>query len=258
MLSSKVPRRIVALWFPHLPTDRLQRSKKTFSTAAGSPPLVVAAKVDNAFRISAIDPKALSLGLVLGQALASARAMLPALDVAGADELADLQLLEHIANWCDRFTPLVALDPPHGILLDVTGAAHLFGGEQMLLNKIRESLRTQGFIVLGALAGTAMAARALARCRDGIVVPSGEESKAVAPLPIAALNLDPGVTHAFRRAGLKTVGQAASRKRSEIASRFGAATVFTLDEALGHAERPISPRLPRPDYWKEHILQSPS
>ena len=204
-----------------------------------------------------MDRKASALGLAIGQPLANARAMLPALDVVVADEPADLQLLGRIAGWCGRFTPFVALDRPHGLLLDVTGAAHLFGGEQAMLDKIRESLQAQGFAVRGALAGTAMAARALARYRDGAVAASGEEAKAIAPLPIAALNLDPVITHGFRRAGLKTVGQAAGRKRSEIAARFGAATVFTLDEALGHAGKPISPRLPPPDYWKEQGFAEP-
>ncbi len=251
----------MALWFPRLPTDRLQRRKKVLKASADShseaPPLVVVAKVDNALRLSAVDRKATSLGLAIGQPLANARAMLPALKVVAANEPDDLKLLTRIADWCDRFSPYVALDGPRGLLLDVTGAAHLFGGEQMMLNRIRENLQAQGFAVRGAMAGTAMAARAFARYRDGIVIAPGKEANAIAPLPIEALNLGPVTTHAFRRAGLKTVGQAASRKRPEIAARFGATMVATLDEALGHGGKPISPRIPRPNYWREQSFAEP-
>ena len=218
---------------------------------------MVVAKVDNALRLSAVDRKATSLGLAIGQPLANARAMLPALKVVAANEPDDSKLLTRIADWCDRFTPHVALDGPRGLLLDVTGAAHLFGGEQMLLNKIREGLQAQGFAVRGSLAGTATAARALARYRDGTVIAPGEEAKAIAPLPIEALNLGPVTTHAFRRAGLKTVGQAAGRKRSEITARFGAATLSTLDSALGLGGKPLSPRLPLPAYSREQNFPEP-
>ena len=248
----------MALWFPRLPTDRLQRGGKSLKTSAHEePPLVLVAKVKNTLRLSAVDRKATSLGLAIGQPLANARAMSPALKVVAANEPADANLLNRIADWCDRFTPFVALDGPRCLLLDVTGASHLYGGEQAMLNKIRDSLQNQGFVVRGALAGTALTARALARYRDGTVIIPGEEAKAIMPLPIEALNLDSVTTHAFRRAGLKTVGHAASRKRSEMTSRFGAAMVSTLDMALGQAHKPITPRRPLPDYWKEQNFPEP-
>jgi protein ImuB len=253
-VSSKIPRRILVLWFPRLPTDRLQRHKQASSD---QPPLVVVAKADNALRLFAVDRKASSLGLAMGQPLANARAMLPVLEVVAADERSDLKLLTRIADWSDRFTPFVALDGPRGLLLDVTGAAHLFGGERAMLDGIRESLRVRGFAVRGAMAGTAAAARALARYRDGAIIAPGGEAEAVAPLPIEALDLDPVTTHAFRRAGLKTVGQAAGRKRSEIVARFGAATIAMIDEAMGRAGKPVSPRLPPPGYWKEQNFAEP-
>ena len=167
-VSSKVPRRIIALWFPRLPTDRLQRRART----QDAPPLVLVAKVDNALRLSAVDRKATALGLAIGQPLANARAMLPELKAVAANDPADLKLLTRIADWCDRFTPFVALDGPRCLLLDVTGVGHLFGGEQALLDRIRNSLQRQGFALRGALAGTAVAARALAHYRDGVVVSS--------------------------------------------------------------------------------------
>ncbi len=257
--QSSANRRIVALWFPRLATDRLQRRWKAKNGAPSpdAPPLVVAAKEKNALVIAALDRKATALGLSVGQPLANARAMLPALKAVTANEAADLKLLGRIADWCERFTPFVSPDPPRGLLLDVTGATHLFGGEQAMLDRLHGGLIAQGFAVRGAMAGTVLAARALARFRDGAVVAPGEEETAIASLPIDALNLDSVTTHAFRRAGLKTIGQAASRKRSELNARFGARLVYMIDTALARAESPISPRRPLPDYRAERNFAEP-
>ncbi len=219
--------------------------------------MVLVSKVDNALRLSAVDRKATALGLTIGQPLANARAMLPELKVVAANDPADLKLLVRIADWCDRFTPFVALDGPRHLLLDVTGVSHLFGGEQPMLDRIRNSLHAQGFAARGALAGTAASARALARYRDGTVIASGEEEQAMRPLPVEALNLDRVTTHALRRAGLKTVGHVASRKRSELVARLGADMLAILDEALGNTTKPISPRKPPPEYWQEQNFAEP-
>ena len=214
-------------------------------------------KLNNTLHLSAVDRKATALGLTVGQTLADARAMLPALKVVTANDPADLKLLAQIADWCGRFTPLVALDGPRNLLLDVTGASHLFDGEQEMLNRIRADLCAQGFAVRGALAGTAVAARALARYRDGAVVAPGEEEKMMGPLPVEALGLGSVKTHALRRAGLKTVRQIAARKRSELVARLGAGMLAVLDEALGHSSKPISPLKPLPDYWQEQNFAEP-
>jgi len=190
-------------------------------------------------------------------ALADARAIMPDIVVAVADKAADLHLLEKIAGWCDRFTPFVALDSPQTLLLDVTGAAHLFGGERAMLDSMRAALAKQGLAVRGAIAGTAVAARALARMRNGTIASPGEEETIVAALPIDALLLEPFVTHAFRRAGLKSIGQVVSRTRAELVARFGDGVATVLDRALGRAEKPISPRTPLPDYMAEHRFAEP-
>ncbi|HSZ74868.1 MAG TPA: DUF6504 family protein [Rhizomicrobium sp.] len=246
-------RRILALWLPRLPTDRLQRSSaKPFKI-----PLVVARKQENAMRVYAVDAHAARLKLRPGMPLADARAKITTLDVVEADEPADAKLLHAIADWCERFTPLVAIDAPHGLLLDVTGAAHLFGGEAQMLDHIRDALKKLGFAVCGAIAGSAAAARALAHYADGTIASPHREAETIAPLPIFALNLDYSIIHGLRRAGLKTIGQVASRKRSELASRFGKEMVYLLDHALGQSEKPISPRRPLPDFTAEHRFAEP-
>lgn len=189
--------------------------------------------------------------------LASARAMVRELVVAEADEAADAKQLAAIADWCDRFTPFVAIDGVDGLLLDVTGATHLFGGETAMLKTVCATFVRQRFIVRAAIAGTAAAARALARYVHATIAAPGTEAEAVAFLPVAALNLDPVDTHALRHAGLKTIAQVASRTRAELTARFGKEMVFKLDRALGLSEKPISPRRILPDYMVEHRFAEP-
>src|ERR1041385_2298207 len=155
MLASK--RRILALWFARLPTDRLLK-KSRFSS-----PLVISHKANNALYVYALEARAQKLGLYKGQPLANARAMVQPLEIMPADERADAALLDAIADWCDRFTPLVSLDAPDGLFLDITGAAHLFGGEAAMLAMVTQRIAAHGFAVQGAIAGTSLAARTLAR-----------------------------------------------------------------------------------------------
>src|SRR4051812_30488788 len=116
-MSVSSPRRYLSLWLRRLPTDRLTRA------CASAEPLVVAAEVKSALRLAAINDAAARLGLKVGMALADARAMYPAMAVADADPAADRRLLVAIADWCDRYTPLIGLHPPDGLVLDVTGCA---------------------------------------------------------------------------------------------------------------------------------------
>ncbi|UGY20698.1 DNA polymerase Y family protein [Bradyrhizobium septentrionale] len=207
--------------------------------------------------LQAIDDAAVRAGLSIGLPLANARAICPELTVYDADPAADLKTLNDIADWCDRFTPLVALDPPYGLFLDITGCAHLFGGERTLLQIVTNALSRRGFAVSAAIAGTSIAARTLTRYTSGQIVASGAEAEAVGPLPVSALGADGAVTTGLRRAGLKTIGDVASRAPHEISARFGAAFTTLLGHALGQGDAPISPRKPLPDYIVEKRFPEP-
>ncbi|MGN6411067.1 MAG: DUF6504 family protein [Nitrobacter sp.] len=263
-------RRILSLWLPRLPTDRIarallrsgepaetcdtqSRSTKTKETS----PRIVVAKQNNGLVITALDDAAARIGLAIGQPLANARAICPDSEVFDADETADGKALSGIADWCDRFTPLVALDPPHGLLLDITGCAHLFGGEAALMRQLCSALKRQGFDVSAAIAGTSACARALTRHAHGRIVAPGEEARAVAALPVFALGADDAITRGLRRAGLKTVGDVAARGRHEIAARFSAAFTALLEQALGQSDAPINPRKPLPDFIVEKRFAEP-
>lgn len=246
-------RRILALWLPRLSTDRLIRK----SPAPFKAPLVISRKASNALVVHALDARAARLGLYQGQPLANARAMVQPLNVIPADEKADAALLESIADWCDRFTPLVTLDPPYGLYLDITGAAHLFGGEAAMLALVREKIAAQGFVVRAAIAGTSLAARAVARFAHSMIVPPRGEAATVAPLPLAALDCDDKILRALRHAGLKTVGAVAQRQHSELAERLGAGFVTRLKIMLGAEEKPLEPRRPLPDLMAEQRFAEP-
>jgi protein ImuB len=193
----------------------------------------------------------------MGLPLANARAICPDLVVHEADIAADAKTLDDIADWCDRFTPLVALDSPHGLLLDITGCAHLFGGEARLLKLVCDALTLRGFTVSAAIAANPVCARTMNRHLHGRIVPDGEEADAVGPLPVAALGADEAITLGLRRAGLKTIGDVACRGRHEITARFGAAFTTRLAQALGEGDAPISPRKPLPDYIVEKRFAEP-
>ncbi len=250
-------RRILSLWLPRLPIDRIQRRLTGGDVALDKTPCVVVSKQNNALVIDALDDLAARSGLAIGLPLANARAICPELTVFDADEAADRKTLDDIADWCDRFTPLVALDPPYGLYLDITGCAHLFGGEAALLQMVSAALTQRGFTVSAAIASTSVCARTLTRHLSGKIIACGEEANAVAPLPVSALGAGEAVTGGLRRAGLKTIGDVASRARHEIAARFGAAFTAHLEHALGQGDAPISPRKPLPDYIVEKRFPEP-
>jgi protein ImuB len=255
-------RRILALWLPRLPTDRLHRHG---CDTQDSKPLALSIQSSNARIVYAVDRNAARLNLKAGMPLASARAIVNDLKVLEADPPADRRKLIEIADWCDRFSPFVSLDPPHGLVMDITGVGHLFdseklgarGGEEALLTLLHGALTRHGYAACVAIAGTAVAARALARFADRTIVEPGDEAVALAPLPVAALDLDEKDTLAFKRAGLKTIGQIAERSRAELTARFGKEMVFKLERALGRGEKPISPRRILPPYTAERRFAEP-
>ena len=252
-------RRYLALWFPFLPTDRLKRRHggRHPGGAPDEPPLVVLARVRSALRIVHADRRALTLGLVSGLTLADARARVPDVAVADEDRCADAVLLRHIVDWCDRFTPLVGLDGEDGIMLDIAGCVHLFGGEAAMHAEIVSRLGFMGFTVQAAIAGTPHAARAVARYARGGVVAAGMEADAVRPLPVAALGIDGARALALSRAGLKTIADVADRPRAPLAARFGADLMDRLARVLGEVDHPISPERPPPELMVERRFAEP-
>jgi protein ImuB len=252
--------RILSLWFPHLAAERILRQRlgrSWRSRPSDHLPLVISHRDMNAQRISALDERAEALHLKRGMGIADARAMHPSIDVVEADQEADRRLLEGLADWCDRYTPLVALDGVDGLYLDVTGCTHLFGGERTMLDDILARFFQQGFDVRAGLAATPGAAWAAARfCGDRIVV-SGEEEALLAPLPLAALRIEPDIRASLESVGLRTAGAVMAAPRAPLARRFGASLLLRLDQALGRLDEAVSPRLPVAPLSVERHLAEP-
>src|SRR4029077_12971899 len=129
-------RRFLSLWLPRLATDRARRLGGVDRAA----PLAAVAKIDNAQRLVCIDAQASRLGLSVGLSLPDARARFPALVVVEAEPLEEARLLTRLCDWCSRYTPLAALDGRDGLVLDVSGVAHLFEGEAALIEDCRARL----------------------------------------------------------------------------------------------------------------------
>ncbi|HMA74163.1 MAG TPA: DNA polymerase Y family protein [Xanthobacteraceae bacterium] len=256
-------RRYLSLWLRRLATDRI--AKRCFATsrlahnAAYAPgePLVITRLIKGSLRIVAMDDAAQSLGLRPGMPLADARAMYPTLAIAENDEEADRHLINAVADWCDRYTPLVGLAAPDGLMLDITGCAHLFGGEAAMWRDILVRLADQGLHARAAIADTVGCAFAVARFGDTFLVPPGGARHALAPLPMAALRLAPEIVEALAGLGLKRIADIIDLPRAPLAARFGEILVRRLDQALGRADEPITPRLPVPSYVAEQSFPDP-
>jgi protein ImuB len=221
------------------------------------PPLVIAGRQRNVEQLVAVDAAAERLGLMPGLALAQARAMHPDLAVVPEDPAADAKLLDEMSDWCGRYTPLIAVDPPDGILLDISGCAHLFGGEEILVHDLTSRIANAGFTLRAAIASTIGAAHAAARFTAATIVPPGAERELLQPLPLAALRLPADTVAALARVGLKRVGDMLDLPRAPLTARFGPHLLRQLDRALGREDEPLSPRLPVAPYVAEQRFAEP-
>lgn len=195
-----------------------------------------------------------------GMALADARAILPDLTAAEADPRGEAKTLGAVADWCGRFTPLVALDGPDGLVLDVGGSAHLFGGPEAVLDAVGDGVATQGFQARASLAATPEAAWALARFGTVRIAPDRDSQafrRLVAALPLAALRLGSDLVDALAQAGLRQVDDLLWRPRAPLAARFGDVPFARLDAVLGVLKTPISPRFDPPAFSAEQRFASP-
>jgi protein ImuB len=236
-------RRFLSLFFSRLMIDRLEREESRRTTV----PFVVVWEEKGHLYIAAVNDPARDAGIRPGARLADARTLLPTLHIVLHDLEADERLKQRLVEWCDHYSPLAAHDGPDGIVLNITGCAHLFGGEAALLEEMQARIREMKFRVRGAIADTAAAAWVLARFSKRAVVTSEELPDALDPLPVKALRIPPEIAIQLRRVGLTTVGHMRRIPRDSLAARYGPGVLLRLDQALGLAEEAITPyRAPAP------------
>ncbi len=179
-----------------------------------------------------------------GMAATQARALIAGLIVHDADPGRDLADLERLALWAlRRYSPVVAADPPDGLVLDVSGAAHRHGGDQGLVDDLVSHCAAVGLTACAAMADTWGAAHALARhaARPTLVLPCGHGGRAYAALPPRALRITDDVGAALARLGIDTIGEIEALPRAALTLRFGPALLRRLDQAAGRGAEPIEP-----------------
>lgn len=206
-------------------------------------------------RLTAVSREAASEGLVPGITVAEARALVPNLTVGDADPVGDAADLHRLASWCQRWTPRVAADGEDGLLLDITGCGHLFGGDGSLLSDIAACFTRAGIGHRLGAAPTPVAAWAWSHYRRPKTSPIlGHENlgEAARPLPVEALRVSMELATALDRVGLRTVGDLLRVPRAPLTARFGVGLIDRLDRLLGAVSDPITP-LGVPPAWSTRL-----
>jgi protein ImuB len=222
-------------------------------------PAVLVVSVGSRRLVSAVNQAAEALGLRPGLALADARAQVPGLAVAPADPAGDAAALLRLAQWCGRYSPWTVPHGPDCILLDITGCAHLTGGERRLGTELVARLARRGITARIGIADTVGGAWAMARAGEQPVeaIAPGTTRDALAPLTVRALRLDDETVAALERLGLRRIGDLYALPRADLAARFDAALLVRLDEALGEGREALSPLPPMPPRWARRSFAEP-
>ncbi|TYC49510.1 DNA polymerase Y family protein [Rhodobacterales bacterium] len=222
------------MWFPRLAAERSLRARPVDA------PFALTLFDRNSERIHDLSPQAEEAGLQRGMTLVHARSFCPGLLTRPADPVADQRFLRLLARWATRYCPWVGLDGNDGLFLDITGSAHLMGGEEALCDDIRARLARSGLTARLGLADTPGTAWALSRFAEGIA-PSGEALARIGPLPLAALRLTDQTCTSLERLGIATVSELHNIPRATVARRYDRNVLHRLDQALGHSPEQISP-----------------
>lgn len=257
-------RRIVSIWFDRMASDLAQRRAPL--ALPGAERLAIIAREGGAERLRCLTRAAEAAGLSRGMGLADARALCPGLLTRPADPAAEAAGQEALLRWAGRYSPLVGREGEWGLVLDVTGVPHLFGGEEALLEDLASRLVRMGLSVRAGLAGTRGAAWALARFAARPSGPGGggwaraaegEGAALLDPLPPAALRLDPATCEALDRLGLRRIADLRALPRAGLARRFGPALVMRLDQALGAQPESVAPEPEPPHFGARLTLPEP-
>jgi protein ImuB len=264
--------RIASIWWPHLAIERWRRTRGNSEPADA--PVVLTIEGPHGLLITAVTKAAAQRGAQAGARLTDARAIDPALIAVPADPDGDRALVERLARWATRWSPLVEADGPDGLRLDMKGVAHLFGGEEALAADMKARFAAIGLTAQVAIADTAAAAWAMAhfpsplgeggsgrRPRKGEVESASPDlaslghplprERELIDLPAAALRLSPDTLRTLERLGLKTIGALMDMPRLALARRFRGAddVVDALDRLTGRKPEPLTAaptdRLPR-------------
>ena len=258
-LKRTLQRRILSIWLARLSADRWRLSSGLIrGEGADALPTALITETAHGPRIDTANDAGLAAGARRGMMLADARTLCPQIQVVHSDHAGDLAALEKLALWAQRWGPWSAMDAPDGLLVDVTGAAHLFGGEMRLLADAQLLFNRRGLTARLAIAPTAGAAWALSHYgpERAVLSHSDDMAQRLARLPVAALRLDDDVMTVLRRLGLKRIAdltgiEGDGQGRDAIMRRFrnrrspGANPLVRMDQLLGKVPEPLLPIIPQ-------------
>lgn len=232
--------RFISIWFRHLRTDWFSLREPTLKAV----PFVLRAPDHGRMMVVACNEHAHQQGITPGMVLADARASVSNLEV--RDDVADLapRLLKRLAEWLYRFSPVVAVDLPDGLLIDATGCAHLWGGETTYLSAILHKLQERGYVVSASMGDTIGVAWGEARYGTTTIIPTGKLLEHLTKLPPESLRLDPSITARLHKLGLRKVKQFLHMPRPALRRRFGSQFLLRVDQALGHVAEVLDPVIP--------------
>jgi len=243
-------RRLLSIWFPRLASDTSLRNRPVEG------PFALTHRSGKADHLHCLNPAAEMRGLRRGMPLADARAICPDVASRPADLPREAAALAALRRWASRYAPMVASDGTDGLMADITGVAHLFGGEADLRGDLHARLERAGLSVISAIAGTRGAAHALARHGGGIIA-DGALAQGIGGLPVSALRIDHATAEALSRVGLARIADLTALPRAPLARRFGQALVLRLDQLLGHQPEPVAAGAEPPHFGVRITLPEP-
>jgi protein ImuB len=237
-------KRMAVIWFPHLMTDWMLRRQPELKGL----PFALAFAEQGRRVVKAVNHIAQSKGVYTNMVVADCKAIVPDLQVFDFDPEQAQKLLRALAEWCIRYTPLVSIDTTEGLILDVSGCTHLWGGEENYLKDIHQRFRKFGYHIRTAIADTAGCAWAICHyAANGSIIPEGEQAMALMPLPSAALRLEDSALERLEKLGLKSIGDFLRMPRTALRRRFGQGLLTRLDQALGAEMEMLEPvKIPSP------------
>jgi protein ImuB len=237
-------KRFVCIWLPQLSTNWFELRKPELKKI----PFVLVAPSHGRMIITAANALATKEKIFKGMVLADARALLPTLQYFDDKPNLETQLLQRIAEWCIRFTPCAAVDPLGGIILDASGCAHLWGGDEAYVNDIINRLQAKGYDAKACMADTIGAAWAFARFTNVKVVAKEKHMDALLSLPPACLRVENETVEQLHKLGLRQIKHLLALKHTSLRRRFGPLILQRLNQAMGTEAEFIHPVYPVEPY----------
>ena len=240
-----MPKRYLYIWFPYLAADRMVNHFPELREK----PFVLYALEHGRMEVRLPGRVLAQEGIFRGMAVADVRALFPSVQVFRENAEVEQKLLKQLGEWCFRYTPVVAVDPPDGVVLDISGCPHLWGGEPAYLDGLTRDLQRGGYAVHTAITDTIGASWGIAHYgKNGTIVAPHEHTKALLTLPPAALRLEERQLDKLKKLGFHRIGQLLEIPSLNLRRRLGETLIERLEQAQGTTAEFLNPVRPAAVY----------